>query len=211
MPLYKSIAVDPETHVLIWKITESEKNLAAPITLGINSTQRIKGMKSQLHRRAYLSIRHLLAIAGYTDTDLTYSQEGKPNLSDGVFISITHSYEFSAIILSAKPVGIDIEKQRDKIERIAHKFVSDKEQEYLSKFKHKIRALTTIWGAKESLYKLYGVAGLSFKQHIEVAPFEQEKGYTKSSIHYEKHLEFYEISFSEFEGFTCVYAQTIDA
>ena len=103
MPLYKSIAVDPETHVLIWEITESEEKLREAIELGANSAQRLLTMKSELHRRGYLSVRHLLAIAQYTDSDLSYTDHGKPILSDGVEISITHSYEFAAIILSAKP------------------------------------------------------------------------------------------------------------
>ena len=169
MPLNKSIAVGEETHVLIWKITESELDLKALIELGDNSKQRLASMKSELHRRAYLSIRHLLAIAQYSDEDLCYTEHGKPKLSDGVEISITHSGEYAGIILSSKPVGIDIEKQRDKIECIAHKFISPKEQEYLQAITERIKALTIIWGAKESIYKLYGEKGLSFKQHMDVA------------------------------------------
>ena len=204
MPLYKSIAVDNETHVLIWKITESEAELDI-LPLGEKSKNRIASMKSKLHRRAYLSVRHLLAIAEYTDTDLTYSSEGKPSLSDGVYISITHSHEFSAIILSAKPVGIDIEEQRDKIIRIEDKFVSNREKEYLEQSENRIKSLTILWGAKEALYKLYGTTGLSFKNHIDVAPFDLETNYTQASINYDENMTFYEIIFTEFEGFTCVY------
>jgi phosphopantetheinyl transferase len=35
-------------------------------------------------------------------------------LKDGKHISITHSYQFSAIIISDQTVGIDIELQREK-------------------------------------------------------------------------------------------------
>lgn len=206
MPLYKSIAVNDETHVLIWHITESEQDLAAPVTLENYSKKRISSMKSEIHRRAYLSVRHLLAIANYTDADLTYNKNGKPSLSDGVEISITHSYEFAAIILGAQPVGIDIEKQREKITRIANKFVSDKEFEYLDKTsKDYLKKLTTIWGAKEAVYKLYGQPGVSFLQHIIVAPFELEKRITKSLLCFDEVQETYETDFLDFNGFTCVY------
>ncbi len=205
MPLYKSIAVDQETHVLIWEITESEEALKKNIDLGVNSAQRLLSMKSELHRRGYLSVRHLLAIAQYTDSDLSYTEHGKPKLSDGVEISITHSYEFAAIILSSKPVGIDIEKQRSKIVRIANKFVSAKENEYLMAVAERIRALTIIWGAKESIYKLYGEKGLSFKQHIDVAPFQVSEPQTKASVNYNEQINFYEVNSLEFKGFTCVF------
>ena len=205
MPLYKSIAVDHETHVLLWEITESESDLKGPIKLGENSLLRLASMKSELHRRAYLSVRHLLAIAQYSDEDLSYTEHGKPKLSDGVEISITHSGEYAAIILSAKPVGIDIEKQRDKIEYIADKFISLKENEYLIHTTERIRALTIIWGAKESMYKLYGQKGVSFKQHMDVAPFDASVPQTKASINYKEVITFYEVHAFEFNGFTCVF------
>ncbi len=206
MPLYKSIAVNDETHVLVWQITETEEELSAPIVLETYSKNRISDMKSEIHRRAYLSVRHLLAIAGYKDADISYNENGKPSLSDGVEISITHSYEYAAIILGATPVGIDIEKQRDKITKIAPKFISDKEFEYLDTDSlDYIKNLTVIWGAKEAVYKLYGQPGVSFKQHIIIAPFELEKGITKSLLSFEETQQTYDTDFLEFAGFTCVY------
>jgi len=205
MPLYKSIAADAETHVLIWEITESENELREDIELDSFSAQRLQSMKSGMHRKGYLSVRHLLAIAQYSDSDLSYTLDGKPILSDGVEISITHSYEYAAIILSSKPVGIDIEKQRDKIERIANKFVSTKENEYLNTIVKRIKALTIIWGAKESIYKLYGEKGLSFKEHIDVAPFQVVAPQTMASVNFNGKINFYEVTAFEFKGFTCVF------
>ncbi len=46
-------------------------------------------------------------------------------------ISITHSHDFSAIIISDETVGIDIELQREKIIRIADKFC-DSEFQFLN-------------------------------------------------------------------------------
>ena len=47
----------------------------------------------------------------------------KPNLKDGKNISISHSFDYSVIIVSDKIIGIDIEKQRDKIKRISSRFI----------------------------------------------------------------------------------------
>ncbi|MBW1295251.1 4'-phosphopantetheinyl transferase family protein [Aquimarina litoralis] len=206
MPLYKTITVDETTNILIWKIEESFEELSEGIELTDHCRQRVDNMKSDLHRRGFMSVRHLLAIFGYTDYDLFYDDFGKPHLKDGKQISITHSYEYAGIIVSDKLVGIDIEKQRDKIVRIAHKFV-ESEQEFVNQFQEdKIRALTVIWGAKESLYKLYGTAGLSFEQHIHITPFNFDMPFTTGSIHYQEKISHYDITFLEFEGFTCVYA-----
>ena len=130
MPLYKSISVNTQTTVKIWKIEESYDDLIAPLDLKSNSLERVTGMKSELHQRGFLSVRHLLREFGYTDQDLFYDANGKPHLKNGKQISITHSFTFSGVIISNNKVGIDIEKQRDKIAVIAKKFV-DYEFNYL--------------------------------------------------------------------------------
>lgn len=209
MPLYKTITVDETTNILIWKIEESFEDLSDGIELTDHCQNRVDNMKSDLHRRGFMSVRHLLAIFGYTDHDLYYDDFGKPHLKDGKQISITHSYEFAGVIISDKLVGIDIEKQRDKIVRIAHKFV-ESEQEFVEQFQEeKVRVLTVIWGAKESLYKLYGTAGLSFEQNIHITPFNLGMPFTTASLHYKNKISYYDITFLEFEGFTCVYALPI--
>jgi hypothetical protein len=58
--------------------------------------------------------------------DLYYDELGKHTKMINTFPS--HSHNFSAIIVSDETVGIDIELQRDKIIRIADKFV-DEEQD----------------------------------------------------------------------------------
>lgn len=205
MPLYKSIAVNEVTHVLIWKISESEIELNAGLDLGVYSKNRLALMKSEQHRCAYLAVRHLLAIAQYVDADLTYTDEGKPMLSDGVHISITHSYNYAAIILSELAVGIDIEKQRQKITQIAPKFISEKESEYLADNQNLVQTLTNIWCVKEAVYKLYGTAGLSFKKHIDVAPFEIDSPFTKVAVNYSEKIDYYNVDILYFDDFNCVY------
>ena len=207
MPLYKTITVDESTNVLIWKIEESYDSLCQGIELTQHCQNRVDNMKSDMHRRGFMSVRHLLAVMGYVDHDLFYDEFGKPHLKDGKQISISHSYEFAGIIISDKLVGIDIEKQREKIHRIAHKFVNEFENKYIEQQNSdKTRALTIIWGAKESLYKLYATAGLSFEQHIFISPFELLYPFVYGAINYNNKISHYDLNFIEFEGFTCVYA-----
>lgn len=205
MPLYKTIPVDSQTIVKIWKITESFDELRQDLKLKPETLTRVKTMKSEIHQRGFLSVRKLLASFGYADEDLYYDANGKPHLSDGKHISITHSFIFSGVIVSDNSVGIDIEKQRPKIRKISNKFI-DYEFQYLKDSDPTfVRKLTIIWCIKESLYKQFAQPGLSFKQHTLVIPFTFEEKETISWIDYNEVKHRYRASFFEFEGFSCAY------
>lgn len=206
MPVYKTITVNEHTKVLIWKVEESFEELANGIRLSPNSQNRIDNMKSDLHRRGFMSIRHLLKAFGYQDEDVLYDANGKPHLNDDKHISISHSFEFTAVIVSNVVVGIDVEKQRDKIKKIAPKFTPIQEYRALGNGEDLIRKLTIVWGAKESLYKLYGKQGLLFLHDIFVKDFNFEACETTAEVTYNKVKKEYVLHFLEFEGFTCVYA-----
>ena len=207
MALYKTLTVNKVTKVLIWKIEESISKLQEGIVLSENSTARLNSMKSQLHQRGFLSIRHLLKEVGYTDADLIYDEFGKPHLKNGTHISISHSFTFTAIIVSDElHVGIDIEKQREKILKIAHKFTPFEEYKTIANVDALISKLTIVWGAKESLYKIYGKKKLLFLHHIYIEDFKFADEKTTGEIRYNGENTAYNISFIEFEGFTCVFA-----
>ncbi|WP_233885368.1 4'-phosphopantetheinyl transferase family protein [Tenacibaculum piscium] len=207
MPVHKTITVNQNTNVLIWKIEESFEELSENITLNQRSIDRLNSMKSDLHRRGFLSVRQLLKEVNYTDEDLIYDEFGKPHLKDGKFISITHSFTFSGIIISDdKPVGIDIEKQRDKIVKIAHKFTPIEAYKSIANHDALVSKLTVVWGAKESLYKIYGKKKLHFLKNIYIDDFSFETNKSLGRILYEGITDEYRIHFLETEGFTCVYA-----
>jgi 4'-phosphopantetheinyl transferase EntD len=205
MPLYKTITPNSQTTVKIWKITESYDELIKPLSLSSESLERVNGMKSEIHQRGFLSVRHLLRSFGYTDDDLYYDQYGKPHLKDGNHISISHSFTFSGIVISDDKVGIDIEKQREKIGIIAHKFV-DYEQDYLdNEAEDYIQKLTVIWCIKESLYKLFATPGMLFRDHFLVIPFMLKDQETVSWIDFKEMKDRYHAHFLEFEEFTCAF------
>ena len=182
MPLFKSILIDSQTVVKIWHITESYDWLSDGVKLEQPSIDRLKGMKSEVHQRGFLSVRHLLLDAGYTDADLYYNTFGKPHLNDGKHISITHSFEYSAVIISDKFVGIDLEQRREKIKRIAHKFCDYELQYAGSNQPDAVHALTKIWCVKEAAYKWMAKPGLSFKDHVLVVPFSSKDDTTTAWI-----------------------------
>jgi 4'-phosphopantetheinyl transferase len=210
MPLFKTIHFSPSvgfnTQVLIWKITEPFAELNKQVVLNESNQIRLNGMKSEMHQRAFLSVRKLLQQAGYNDFDLYYDVFGKPHLNDGKFISITHSHNFSSIIISDETVGIDIELQRDKITRIADKFC-DSEFQFLDLDSDEyIKKLTVIWGVKEAIFKIRNEKGISFKNHIRVCDFDLESEQTTAELHFDNLVKDFKIHFEEIEDFTLVYA-----
>jgi phosphopantetheinyl transferase len=163
-------------------------------------------MKSELHQRAFLSVRKLLQEKGYTDFDLEYDEFGKPHLKDGNHISISHSHEFSTIIISDQKAGIDIELQREKIIKIADKFV-DYEFEFLNKQSQEeyIKKLTVIWGIKESIFKIRNEIGISFKEHIQAKVFEIKDQSGIATLTFQNKTEDFSFHFEEIENFILVY------
>jgi phosphopantetheinyl transferase len=152
-------------------------------------------------------VRHLLKEVGLVDSDLIYDEFGKPHLKNGKHISITHSFTFSGIIVSDDiPVGIDIEMQRDKILKIAHKFTPFQEYKTIANHSALVSKLTIVWGAKEALYKIYGKKKLLFLENIYVEDFCFEDEETTGDINYDGIRFSYKVHFLEFDGFTCVYA-----
>jgi phosphopantetheinyl transferase len=215
MPLYKTIQHNSNTQILIWKITESFEQLNQVVQLNEKNQLRLNGMKSEMHQRAFLSVRKLLALIGYSDFDLYYDGFGKPHLhsknhpKEFTKVSITHSYHFAAIIVSNEPVGIDIEMQREKILKIAHKFVNDEELNRLQQTDpaEYIKKLTVNWGAKESIFKIRNEKGISFKDHIQVMPFELKDQQTLADLNINGKNKKFTIHFSELDSnFTLVYA-----
>ena len=92
MPLYKSFSKGTQISVKIWKITETLGELKEGVSLEPRSLKRLLKMKSEVHQKGFLSVRHLLLEFGYKDMDLQYDRNGKPYLEDKSFVSISHSH-----------------------------------------------------------------------------------------------------------------------
>ncbi|WP_396177888.1 4'-phosphopantetheinyl transferase family protein [Flavobacterium sp.] len=207
MPLYKKFTIGTASQVLIWQITESFEDLFDEVYMKDVSLIRLNNMKALSHQKGFLSIRKLLQELNYTDEDLFYDETGKPNLRDGKHISITHSFEFSAIIVSDTIAGIDLEMQREKIITIAEKFM-DTEFGFLPKEKEQdfIQKSTVIWGVKEAIFKIENQVGISFKDHISVLPFEMSEGKTSAILTFENMVKEFSVQFEIVENYIIVIA-----
>lgn len=206
MPLYKSLNIDADTKLLVWENSEPLEELYNTVNLKDVCVHKLEKMKSEQHQKGFLGVRKLMQHIGYTDFDLFYDANGKPHLKDGMNISITHSYAYSAILVSSRQTGIDMEMQRDKVAVIANKFL-DREFSFINTAdaENYIRMLTVLWGVKEAVYKMVSRKGLSFKQHIEVFPFALEDGGGETAFAFEGVQARVPFHFIEMNGFTLVY------
>lgn len=139
-------------------------------------------------------------------TKLQYDEKGKPYLiNDSRCISISHSYDRLVIILNEKEeTGIDIERIREKILKIKHKFLKKVE---LANANDDVEKLLIYWAAKETLYKIYGLKEVDFVHHLYVHPFEKmQQGTIIGEIKLLKFHETFRLNYQLMENYVLVYA-----
>src|SRR5665647_892196 len=139
----------------VWKIEEDLAALLDLVELDNDEKKKYKGFSSNSRKLEFLSVRALLAELLGKDARIIYNKNNKPFLKDGSrFISISHSYKLTAILLSTnEKVGIDLEHMSTNIGRIAFKFINRREK--ITKEQENRRYhLYLHWCAKEALYRL---------------------------------------------------------
>lgn len=167
MPLIRTIQIDPETRLGVWKIEEQEDFFRTRVTISRDI--------HHLHKRLqHFAGRYLLVtlFPGFPMQQITVSNSRKPVLMcDSHHFSISHCGDHVAAIVSTKAaVGIDIESVQDKIERVSHKFLSPAERTFIDPA-HALPHKTICWSAKEAMFKWYGLGSVDFKENMRLQPF----------------------------------------
>jgi 4'-phosphopantetheinyl transferase len=205
MPLYSIINPNLSTQIYIWKIEESFEDLFDAVALNDINLIRLNNMKSLQHQKGFLSVRKLLQEASYTDFDLFYTPDGKPHLKDGKTISISHSFGFSTIAISNEPIGIDIEIAKEKVLKIAPRFLDVSHLEGLS-VEDQIKKATIVWGIKESVFKIKNEIGISFPDHIFEDAFTLNDNKTQARLLFNDQVEVFSVFFETIDEYILVYA-----
>lgn len=206
MPLYLSSFPNLNSRLLVWSIDETIDELCSNIELTEQSQQRMNSMKSDLHQRAFLSVRQLLLQLGYADVDLLYDVTGKPHLRDGKFISISHSHQLAVVLVSDQVVGVDVELIREKVAKIGPKFCATELQFLAPDLTIDAERLTVIWGAKEAVFKIVNREGISFKDHVFVAPFDLNSAATSATLAFDSQFRQFKIQYQFIANYALVYA-----
>ena len=173
MPVCHQEITENQTEFLIWKITETEAELSQGLALSPAALERLAQRKSSVHRKGYLAIRQLLKSLKIPPLMHQYNSEGAPYLTDGRYISISHTRDLASVVISSRPVGIDLEHYKEKIRGIAPRFLHPTENE-IPQGEADLVYLTQIWTAKEALYKAYKKKGLIFNTQLRIDAFAPE-------------------------------------
>ena len=187
MPIIYKIESEKIT-ILVWEITESLEEIIV-LGRGINT----RNHKSEKRKKEHL-VSRLLVNEICPTKKIIYNKFGAPELDNDTHISISHSKELVAIIISNKKTGLDIEQISEKSLRLASKFVSEKNLTKLNKEK-----ATLVWCVKEAIYKWHQKGGVDFvkdiiinelfaKEHGKVTAYFRQKelnlNYLKINNHY---------------------------
>ena len=177
MPIIEDLKLSENSRLIIWEISETINQLKTKVLLSENSLKLLNQRKSEVQKKQFLAIRNILSELSIDDRDMKYEESGRPYVTGGQNISLSHSDTFAAVILSDNVVGIDIEIMHDRILKIKDKFL-ETELNYPEKLE--LATALIYWNIKESIFKAVPKEGLDFKKNILVLPLNMKKNTTKS-------------------------------
>ena len=164
MPFLKEFIINEKTKINLWKVMIGE---LSPKELNNEEQKLFKLKKSNVLKEQFLATRKILELEN-SDYIITYDLDGKPSLNSEFNISISHSHEIAALVVSNKKIiGLDVQFKESKILNIQNKFLNNFEKLNIGG-NPSIDILTMIWTSKESIYKAIGLKGISFSKNIKI-------------------------------------------
>ncbi len=157
-----------DIHLKVWKLEEDLDFFKDQVQVIFhdqifNRTQNTQKQKESLACRLLLC--QGLKELNYPIEAISYSHSGKPFMKNGIHFSFSHTKEFVGCCLSKeKHIGLDVEQSNRNIEKIAPRFLSEKELETFNS--HNLQMIA--WCAKEAIYKALDCKGLSFRDEIQL-------------------------------------------
>ena len=167
MPFLKEFIINEKTKIKLWKVIIGE---LSPKELNKDDKKLFKLKKNNLLKEQFLATRKTLSNEN-SDYIITYDLDGKPILNSEFNISISHSHEIAALVISNNlKFGMDVQFKESKILNIQNKFLNEFEKLNIG-HDPSIDILTMIWTSKESIYKAIGLKGISFSKNIQIEKF----------------------------------------
>lgn len=164
---------------IVWKITETEEELRASLSHPEYFDAKIRNLKPGSRRlMEILSVRRALKELMYGEEKrIVYDRYGKPSIDepDAPFISFSHTKQYVAVITSDVPVGIDIERRGDRVQRVVPQFLTPDEVTVLSLTPDIDLAFHLAWSGKESAFKVLGQSFYDLKKLTSIVCIDMER------------------------------------
>ena len=174
MPLLELKGVGKERLLGLYMIEEPYEELLQELNPDEPDRELLESYSNVQKKQEWLAARILLReVCRFLDLEYRGTRKdsnGKPFLQGHAFqISLSHSFPYVAVIADpSMDVGIDLEQPKEKLQKIAPRFLDDRELALCMNMN--LEALCIFWCAKEALYKVYSKKGLNFKNEIHLYP-----------------------------------------
>lgn len=205
MPLTTDFFKPNACKLALWKIEESVDALAQGLALNPAQTRALEQRKTAQAKQGFLAVRQALTSLNIPLDSLHITSEGAPRLPSQ-YCSLSHTQDFAVAVVAPSRIGVDVEAHRQKIQRIAPKFIHDAEFKIVESL-DTIAALTRIWTAKEAIYKTLQQPGLSFAQQIFVHPFTLTDHLGTAEVHLSGGIQKFQLQFATFNHHELTIAQ----
>jgi phosphopantetheinyl transferase len=147
--------------------------------LPASDLQYVESIEHPVRRSEAIGVRLLLRYLLEEHWHMPYTgtlRRGKQPLLNGypsVGVSFSHAYPYVAVALSAhfREVGIDIERPRPQLLRVAPRIFAEQEMLWAG---NDLEKLGILWAAKEALFKAYGEGRLTYCTELLVEPAPQD-------------------------------------
>ena len=135
------------------------------LLLSVKQYRRDKINKLALKESKYLSLGVELLIRkacedfgiDYLSEEIVIGEYGKPSFKNSkFFFNTSHSGKYALCVISDVEVGCDIEEVKEYKERVAKRFFTEKENNYLELSNDKDDLFYRFWTLKESYFKCLG-------------------------------------------------------
>ncbi len=180
------LTINPNTIWGVREISGTSEELLSKLEKKELYLPIVSQIKLEKRKREWLAVRILLKELLGEEKEVEYDASGKPFLKDSSYhISISHTTGFVAVILNPNHrVGIDIEQITDKVVGIRSRFLSQEENNHISKEEELIH-LILHWSAKETMFKALGESEVIFNEQLHIRPFEPQTGFLNTFSSYE--------------------------
>lgn len=173
---FDEVKISESEMLLVWDGTQYESYAPYLAMLYKNDSNLFETLQTDKRRWEFVFTRVIIQQKFSNEQIvLSYTSQGKPLLSNGFHISISHSKKHIVILLSSKyQVGVDIQYLDAKILKAPDYFLQEEELKLIAN-DDVMESMHAVWCGKESMYKLYSELDLNMKTDIGLKSIDKQR------------------------------------
>ena len=139
----------------------------------------VDGFASEHRRREVLAWRAIVRRELGEGVKISHDENGAPQVDTPyTYISVSHSKDMVAVMLSDRPCAVDIESTARDFRKVAKHYLTEEEMALAEQYD----IFAEMWCAKEALYKYYKKGSLDLVKHISIGDYDSDRGVLRCSI-----------------------------